>query len=143
MEGFKVVSAEMFSNSLTQRNDAPMITLWVSHISFSKAAINALNNCERVLIKVNQEKRAILLIPVNVKDKDGIRWMKSGKSISGRRLECRPFMEQLYRSWNWDSDFVYRATGRIVVCEQKIMLYFDFSSPDSWIFRSRTKAKEE
>ena len=141
MDGFQVVSASMFSNCY-QRHDLPTITMWNSHISFSKAAVNALNNCDRVRIEVNSEKRGVLLIPVTSKDKDGIRWMKAGKEPQGRRLECRPFMEMLYRNWGWNKKNVYRSHGRIVVCDQKIMLFFDFSSPDNWEFRTKTKAKE-
>ena len=76
-DGFQVVSAEMFQCS--QRSAAPSMTLWFNSISFNKAALIALNNCERVRIEVNIEKKMILLIPVTAKDKDNVRWMKTGK----------------------------------------------------------------
>ena len=139
MDGFQVVSAELFNNY--QRADAPTITLWINQISFSKAAVNALNNCERVRMEVNSQTRGILLIPVSVKDKDGIKWMLTGKETHGRKLECRAFTERLFQIWQWDPDRVYKASGRIVVSDQKVMMFFDFNNPNSWPYGSRTKAQ--
>ena len=143
MEGFQVVSSDLFCNY--QRADAPTITLWIDQISFSNAAVNALNNCERVRMEVNTQTKGILLIPVSTKDKDGIRWMLMGKDQpQGRKLECRAFAEKLFKVWKWDKNRVYKASGRIVVSDQKVMLYFDFSTPDSWAYGSRTtKVKTE
>ena len=83
-----------------------------------------------------------LLIPVSAKDKDSIRWMLSGKEPHGRKLECRAFAEKLFQMWGWSADRVYKSTGRIVVSDQKVMLFFDFNSPDSWPYGSRTKAQK-
>lgn len=140
MEGFQVVSSDLFCNY--QRADAPTITLWIDQISFSKAAVNALNNCERVRMEVNSQTKGILLIPVSAKDKDSIRWMLSGKEPHGRKLECRAFAEKLFQMWGWNADRVYKSTGRIVVSDQKVMLFFDFNSPDSWLYGSRAKAQK-
>ena len=52
-EGFQVVSGKLFKN--TMRMNQPQITLWYNCISFSKAAMIALNSCERVRIEVNPE----------------------------------------------------------------------------------------
>ena len=140
MEGFQVVSADFFNNY--QRADAPTITLWINQISFSNAAVNALNNCERVRMEVNSQAKGILLIPVSTKDKDGIKWMITGdKQPHGRKLECRAFTERLFQVWGWDQSRVYKTAGRIVVSDQKVMLFFYFSNPDSWEYGSRTKAQ--
>ena len=139
MEGFQVVSADLFSNY--QRGEAPTITLWINQISFSKAAINALNSCERVRMEVNTQTKAILLIPVSSKDKDGIKWIITGDDPHGRKLECRAFTERLFQIWKWDRDCVYKASGRIVVADQKVMLFFDFSNPNSWSYGSRYKTQ--
>ena len=139
MDGFQVVSAGMFSNY--QRTDTPAITLWSDQIAFSKAAIHALNNCERVRMEVNTQAKKILLVPVTAKDKDGIKWATTGKDPHGRKIECKAFSEQIFQSWGWNSEYVYRALGRIVVSDQKIMLLFDFSNPISWPYGDKTKAQ--
>ena len=139
MEGFQVVSADLFN--YYQRYDAPTITMWSNQIAFGKAAVKALNNCERIRMEVNSQTRGILLIPVSAKDKDGIKWMIAENEPRGRKLECRAFTEKIYKIWEWDLNRVYKATGRIVVADQKIMLFFDFSNPTSWKYGSKTKAQ--
>ena len=139
LDGFQVVSGDMFRN-LTRIN-VPAITLWYNSISFSKASVTALNNCERVRIEVNPKTRCILLIPVTAKDKDGVRWAKTGKDTQPRKIDCLAFTSQLFDGWGWDRKYVYRATGHIVSSDKKIMLLFDFNDPESW--RMREKAAEK
>ena len=141
MEGFQVVSSDFFDH-YHQRTDIPTLTLWNEQIAFSKAAVKALNNCERVRMEVNPQTRGILLIPVSTKDKDGIKWMLTGKEPHGRKIECRGFTEKLYETWSWETDHVYRANGRIVVADQKVMLFFDFSAPICWPYGTKSKAKK-
>lgn len=137
-EGFQVVSGEMFRRVL--RLGQPTTTIWPNSISFSKASLQALNMCERIRIEVNSEKRCILIVPVTEKDKDNVRWLKPGKEPSARKIECVAFTSQLYKSWDWKKDLAYRATGRIVTAEKKVLLLFDFSTPESWKFKEKEKA---
>ena len=93
-EGFQVVSGEMFRRAL--RLSAPTATIWPNRISFSKAALAALNNCERVRFEVNAPKRCLLVVPVTEKDKDNVRWTKNSKEPAVRMIECLAFTKQLY-----------------------------------------------
>ncbi len=141
MDGFQIVSGDMF-RALTRVN-LPAITLWYNSISFSKAAVVALNNCERVRIEVNPKTRCILLIPVTAKDKDAVRWAKTGQEITPRKIDCVAFTSQLYESWGWEKDRVYRATGRIVSADKKVMLFFDFNEPENWVMKGPKDNKHE
>lgn len=136
-EGFQVVSGDMFRRIL--RMGQPTSTIWPNSITFSKASLQALNMCERIRIEVNPEKRCILIAPVTEKDKDNVRWLKSGKEQTARKIECTAFTSQLYDSWGWKKELAYRATGRIVTAEKKVMLLFDFSLPESWKFKEKAK----
>lgn len=138
MDGFQVVSGDMF-RSFTRVN-LPAITLWYNSISFSKAALIALNNCERVRIEVNPKTKCILLIPVTAKDKDAVRWAKTGKDMQTRKIECLAFTSQLFDGWGWNKNYVYRSTGRIVSSDKKIMLLFDFSNPENWPTKEKATA---
>ena len=140
MDGFQVVSGDMF-RSITRLN-LPAITLWYNSISFSKASVVMLNNCERVRIEVNPKTRCILLIPVTSKDKDAVRWAKTGKEVQPRKIECLAFTSQLFDGWGWDRKRVYRTTGRIVSSDKKIMLLFDFSNPDCWMIHKKEKKED-
>jgi len=138
-DGFKVVSGEMFRRSF--RISAPTATIWPNRISFSKAALVALNNCERVRFEVNAAKRCMLVVPVTEKDKDNVRWLKNSKEPAVRMIECLAFTKQLYESWDWKTDVAYRTTGRIVSADKKVMLLFDFNDAESWKYKDKEKAK--
>lgn len=135
MEGFQVVSGEYFARRAICFS--PSFTIWNGGITFNKVTLTALNNCERVRIEIHPQKKSILLVPVTIKDKDGIPWRKNVKEYAPRRIECAKFTSKLYEMWGWDTSCVYRAVGRIVTVDNKVMLLFDFSSPEQW------KAKEK
>ena len=140
MEGFQVVSSSMFSHF--PRTSEPSCTMWYSSISFSKSAVNALNGCERVLIQVNAKTKGILIVPVTSKDKDGIQWLKDSKIVEAKKMDCKAFTSQLFQTWGFDPEYVYRSYGRVVTAEKKIMLLFEFKNPESWKCRSKGKVKE-
>ena len=118
LEGFQVVSGELFTGSFTLSD--PRATLWNNSISFNKAALSALNGCERVRIEINPNTKGMLLIPVTKKDKDNVHWVKGVKTPTPRKIECKRFTSQLYKTWDFDPDYVYRTIGRIVTAESKV-----------------------
>lgn len=103
-DGFQVVSGEMFKHM--QRISQPSATLWYNSISFSKASVQALNNCERVRIEVNPSTKCLLIVPVTIKDKDNIHWVKNVKDPQARKIECKAFTAQLFETWGWKPDYV-------------------------------------
>lgn len=137
MEGFQVVSGELFVH-LPARKD-PSCTIWYTSISFSKTSLYALNCCERVLIKVNSKTKCILLVPVTAKDKDGVRWVRGVKEPTTRKIECREFTSQLYKTWELNPNMIYRTYGRIVTANKKVMMLFDFSDSESWKSKMEVK----
>lgn len=139
-DGFKVVSGEMFRRAF--RMSAPSSTIWPNKISFSKAALTALNNCERVRFEINEDKHCLLVVPVTEKDKDNVKWTKSSKVPTVRMMECTAFTSQLYESWNWKKDYTYRTSGRIVSVDKKVMLLFDFNNAETWQYKEKAKAKK-
>ena len=137
VEGFKVVSGDLFVH--LPRKSEPTCTIWSNSIRFSKTALIALNSCERIRIEVNPEKRCILIVPVTDKDKDGIWWIKNVKEPQTRKMGCKQFTMQLFDMWQWRCDYVYRASGRLVTADQKVMLLFNFSEPENWKCREKVK----
>lgn len=139
MEGFKVVSAELFAHPA--RYSYPAMTLWHTSLSCNKAAVIALNNCERIRIEVNAAKKCILIVPVTAKDKDGIRWSKNIKDPVAKKIECVRFTSMLYEQWHWDVNTCYRTNGRLVTSDQKVMLLFNFTEPEHWIVGEKGQAE--
>ena len=130
MDGFKVVSSDFFCT--VSRVSAPTITVWDGSIGFSKQDLLLLNSCENVLMQINAENKKILVVPTSSKDKDAIKWVKKTKPLEAKKFSCPKLTDNLYDAWNWDKDYIYRATGRLVTVQNKVMLYFDFSEPEKW-----------
>ena len=141
LEGFQVVRSELFRRAL--RVSAPTATIWPNRISFSRSALAALNNCERVRFEINSAKRCLLVVPVTEMDRDNVRWTKDSKEPAVRMIECLAFTKQLYNSWGWFSELAYRATGRIVSYEKKVMLLFDFSNAESWKYKDKSQLQKK
>ena len=133
LDGFQVVSGQMFCH--LPRMSEPTLTITPKGLSFNKAVIEALNCCEHIRIEVNDRKRGILIVPVTAKDRDGIRWLKSGKRVQGKSVDCTRFVNHLYGIWGWESDARFRSTGKLVSSEGKVMLLFDFTQPETWAGR--------
>ena len=130
MDGFKVVSSDFFCT--VSRVSAPTITVWDGSIGFSKQDLLLLNSCENVLMQINAENKKILVVPTSSKDKDAIKWVKKTNPLEAKKFICPKLTDNLYDAWNWDKDYIYRATGRLVTVQNKVMLYFDFSEPEKW-----------
>ncbi len=135
IEGFQVVSADLFHHSY--RVYEPTITIWYTSICFSKAAVTALNTCERIHVEVNAMQKGLLIVPVTASDKNAIKWLKNSKDPMSRRIECRPFTAQLYKLWGFQQDRAYRAKGRLVTVDNKVMILFDFNDPESWLYKGK------
>lgn len=136
-DGFQVVSGDLFRSVL--RSNLPTLTFWPNSISFSKASLVALNACERIRIEINTQTRCLLIIPVTERDKDNVRWLKRSKEPCAKKIECIAFTSKLYDTWGWKKDLAYRSVGRIVSSDKKIMLLYDFTVPETWQFRDKTK----
>lgn len=140
IEGFQVVKGDMFQ--VTYRRQAITLSIWNDEMSFSKAAIDALHGCERVRIEINPSSRNILIIPVTEQDKDNVRWAKvSSDDVKPRKINCIRFAKLLYKTWGWDLEMAYKAEGKAVSYNQKVMLLFDFNRAECW--RCKKEIKNE
>ena len=91
-----------------------------------------MNNCEYVRIEVNPKTKCLVVIPVTSSDKDGIRWVSGKKDIFTRTMKSNRFGELIYSTWELDPDYNYRADGRLVTVNKKVMLLFDFNYAERW-----------
>lgn len=130
LDGFQIVSGDYFA--YPTKTQEPTITIWDGSIGFSKQDIVLLNSCENVRIHINYQEKKILVSTTNSNDKDGIRWMKKSNPIEARKISCLKLTDNLYSTWNWDCDYIYRTRGRLVTSGNKVMLLFDFNVPEKW-----------
>ncbi len=130
MDGFQIVSGEYFCNY--SRVNAPTITIWDGTLGFSRQNLVLLNTCENVVLRINGEAKKILVIPAQSKDKDAIKWIKKTNPLEAKKFTCPKLTDLLYETWKWDKDMIYRAIGQLITIQNKVMLYYDFSEPESW-----------
>ena len=138
IDEFQVVKGDMFQ--VSHHRQAISLSIWNDEISFSKAAIEALHGCERIRIEINPSNRNILIIPVTEQDKDNVRWAKVGTDgIRPRKINCIRFSRLLYKTWGWDLEMAYKAEGKVVIYNQKVLLLFDFSKAEFWKCKKEIK----
>ena len=125
LEGFQVVRSQYFSRMLE-----PAMTIWNTSIAFNTISFTALNNCDMVQILVHEKDKSIIVRPVNSKDPDAVNLKKNNTKYS--RLECSAFAKQLFEMWGLDANNRYRTMGKVVQCDKKVMLYFNFKNAESW-----------
>lgn len=138
LEGFQVVSHEMLVNNAARFTN-PFISIWYDSIQFNKAAIVSLDCCERILIQVHPTMRSLLISPVNSLDKDGVVWHNKNHKDSSKKITCPGFTTKIYDLWGWDKNSAYRCPGKLVVSNGKLMLLFDMSEPEAWVYRTHQR----
>jgi hypothetical protein len=125
LDGFQTVMGHYFSHLVE-----PFLTLRGNNISFNMSAYKALDCVETVQIMVNQASRRILVRPISSSEVDAIRWIKNTEAPHSKPIECASFSRPLFEVWKWNPKSRYRASGKLVKNDKKLMLLFDFSSPE-------------
>lgn len=127
LKGFQVVNSQYFS-SMT----APAMTIWPDSISFSVTTFTALNNCDAISIMMGKDSKSILITSVNTRDPNAIEWRKNSSAQKYCKLSCATFGRKLFEDWKLDEKCRYRALGRLVQAERKILILFDFAQCEIW-----------
>jgi hypothetical protein len=47
-------------------------------------------------------------------------------------MDCGKFTAPLFQMWDLDKELHYRTSGKVVTSGGKVMILFDFSSPEAW-----------
>lgn len=125
LDGFQVVKGNYFNRLIE-----PYMAFRETSVAFNVSAYRALNCVSTVQIMVNQVNRKILICPVSSDDLDSITWIRNQDSLNSKPIECAAFTRPLYEMWKWKPKTRYRAYGKLVQCDKKLMLMFDFTSPE-------------
>jgi len=125
LDGFQVVKGNYFNRQIE-----PYMAFRETSIAFNISAYKALNCVATVQIMVNQVNRKILIRPISSDETDSINWIKNLDHLSSQPIECAAFTRPLYEMWKWQAKTRYRAYGKLVQNDKKLMLMFDFTSPE-------------
>lgn len=127
LEGFHLVQGQMFTNT-----PEPSMSLWYSGVAFNVACYAMLNDCGSIQLRVHHTQKKILISPCPSKDRDAVNWQKSPDKQKSKKLECSKFAHPLYERWELNKNARYRAPGKLVMADKKVMILFDFSDPEVW-----------
>lgn len=127
LKGFQVVNSQYFS-SMT----APAMTIWPNSISFSVATFTALNNCDAISLMLSSNGKEILITATSSHDPKAIEWRKNSSAQKYCKLSCATFARKLFEDWKLDDKCRYRALGRLVQADKKLMILFDFTQCEIW-----------
>ena len=127
LDGFQVVNSSLFCSM-----SSPTMSIWNDSISFSQATYIALNNCEAISIMVNHKTRAILIGTVQSSSPNAVAWKKGKEVVKYSKISCATFTRQLFEEWGLDSEARYKAIGRMVQAEKKVMILFEFANAEKW-----------
>ena len=121
LEGYQLVRATYFEKFID-----PIMTLWNTRVAFGQGCYTALGNCEFIHIMLNDADHSILIKPTNSKEDEALAWRRSGKEAKYNKMDCAMFSRKLYEKWKLNPAYHYRATGRLVQCDKKLMILFNF-----------------
>lgn len=127
LDGFQVVNSSLFCSM-----SSPTMSIWNDSISFSQATYIALNNCEAISIMVNHKNRSILIGTVQSSSPNAVAWKKGKEVVKYSKISCATFTRQLFEEWGLDSEARYKAIGRMVQAEKKVMILFEFANAEKW-----------
>lgn len=127
LDGFQVVNSSLFCSM-----SAPSMSLWNDSISFSQAAYSALNNCEAISIMVNHKDRSVLIGTVQSTSANAVAWKKGKEVVKYSKISCATFTRQIYEEWGLDVNARYKAIGRMVQADKKVMILFEFANAEKW-----------
>jgi len=137
LDGFQVVQGQLFKNERS-----PVMTIYKNEVSFAREAHAVLNNCAAIQVLVNVESKAIIVRPSASTEEHAIVWERQLKDTYIPRLLCPALTRQLYALWDWNTKYKYRTDGRIVRCERKVMILFNFNEAKPFDGLATVKADE-
>lgn len=64
---------------------------------------------------------------------NAVRWKKGDKVVKYSKISCSTFTRQIYEDWGLDQNARYKAYGRIVQIDKKVMVLFEFETAEKWL----------
>ena len=79
---------------------------------------------------MSDKTKSILVRPASTSSTDAVVWRRSKAEPKYCKLDCPQLARKIYEQWGLDKNLRYKAFGRLVQAEQKILLLFDFNEAE-------------
>ena len=123
LDGYQIVRGQYF-----QKQSEPVLTLFQTAIAFGQGVFQALNNCEAIHVLLSNRGRSIVIRPVASNTPDAVLWKKRAEP-KYTKIECPQLTRNIYERWGLDKNCHYRAFGKTVQADRKLLILFDFTDP--------------
>jgi hypothetical protein len=101
--------------------------MYKNEVSFTREAHRDLNNCAAIQMLIHVENKIVIIMPSTSTDENAIAWDRQLKDTSASKFFCPCLTNRLYALWDWNTKYKYKTDGRIVYCDKKVMILFDFN----------------
>lgn len=87
-----------------------------------------MNNCEAIHVLLSNRGRSIVIRSVASNTPDAVLWKKRAEP-KYTKIECPQLTRNIYERWGLDKNCHYRAFGKTVQADRKLLILFDFTDP--------------
>lgn len=125
---------EAFSREYYAHRNEPNVRFSNSSFRFNQAAVNALEQTDKVSILINEGEKMLIVCPASENDAHSSRWAgrsNPNEQIRPRTIASSAFVKQLYQAMQWQSDYDYRIHGTAVQTQTGPMLLFALGNTET------------
>jgi len=138
-DNFQVVRREFFAHMCE-----PSITFNMCKFYVNAACLSKFPSTECVQVLINQEKKILALRPCSESAKDSFVWCTVSKGKrKPKQTTCKLFFAKIFSLMNWNPDYRYKITGKLLRSNSGYLLVFDMNSTEVYqrIFQDGQRPK--
>ncbi len=124
-ENCQVVHGAFFSHG-----SDPSLTLRPSELYVNAACIRKLPDTDYIQLLIHPEEKKLALRPCLEDTKDSVRWCSTTSKRSPRHIPCPVFFGKVTSLMDWNPNFRYRLTGRLLSAKEELLFVFDLTEPE-------------
>ncbi len=127
-EGFQVVRGEFFGHI-----HEPCLVFNNNKIYVNTACIKRIPEAEYVQIRINSEKKVLVIKPCEESEKDSFRWKRNSEKPAPKQVTCKIFFAKVYSLMEWDFNNRYRLLGKLIRSNGELFYLFDLKTPEIFV----------
>lgn len=127
-EGFQVVRGEFFGHV-----HEPCLVFNNNKMYVNKACIRKLPDIDFVQVRINAEKKLLVIKPCEESEKDSFRWRRDTEKPIPKQISCKIFFAKVYSLMEWDFNNRYRLLGKLIRSKGEMFYLFDLTTPEIFV----------
>ena len=125
-DGFQVVRREFFAHL-----NEPSVSFNNCKFYVNTACLSKFPTAEYVQVLVNRRSRMLALRPCQEGERDSFLWCNNSKGKrKPKQTTCRLFFAKIVSLMNWNPDYRYKLTGKLIHANGEYLIAFDLSATE-------------